>query len=222
MNVLHTRPQAILFDWDNTLVESWAIIQAAMNVTLSAMGHVPWDLDETKRLVARSLKDSFPALFGPRWPEARDIFYREYKALHLDLTKPVDGAAQMLEGLCAAGLRLGVVSNKNGALLRREAAHLGWDGWFCRLVGATDAAADKPAADPVLMALEAMNTAPGPHVWFVGDAEIDMECARNTGCVAILLRDEPWRVGEFERYPPLVHFSKCGELLAHVCESAVP
>jgi phosphoglycolate phosphatase len=34
---------------------------------------------------------------------------------------------------------LGVVSNKRGYLLRREAAHLGWMSLFHRLVGANDA-----------------------------------------------------------------------------------
>ena len=31
-------PQAALFDWDNTLVDTWPVIHEAMNTTLSAMG----------------------------------------------------------------------------------------------------------------------------------------------------------------------------------------
>lgn len=216
------RPQAIIFDWDNTLVESWAVIRAAMNATLLAMGHDVWDMVETKRRVALSLKDSFPGLFGERWKEARDIFYREYSAAHLLHIQPIAGTAEGLADLCDLGLTLGVVSNKNGGLLRKEAAHLGWDKWFRRLVGATDASSDKPSTAPVLMVLSAMETDAGPHIWFVGDAEVDMECARNAGCIPVLLREEPWRPGEFERFAPQMHFANWGELLTAIRESAVP
>ena len=93
------RPRAILFDWDNTLIDSWGCIQAAMNATLRAMGHGEWDLEETKRRVAQSLRDSFPELFGTRWQEARDVFYRTFSAIHLDHLAPLPGAAEMLDGL---------------------------------------------------------------------------------------------------------------------------
>ena len=66
-----TAPKALLFDWDNTLVESWDAIHHALVVTFEAMGHEPWSLDETKARVRRSLRDAFPALFGTRWEEAR-------------------------------------------------------------------------------------------------------------------------------------------------------
>jgi len=43
-----TRPRALLFDWDNTLVDSWLVIHDALVVTFTAMGHEPWTLAETK------------------------------------------------------------------------------------------------------------------------------------------------------------------------------
>ena len=71
-------PRAVIFDWDNTLVDSWGCILAAMNTTLKAMGHVEWTMEEAKNRVARSLRDSFPELFGDRWTEARDVFYAAF------------------------------------------------------------------------------------------------------------------------------------------------
>ena len=38
------RPTAILFDWDNTLVDSWATIHEALNVVMAAMGKPLWSL----------------------------------------------------------------------------------------------------------------------------------------------------------------------------------
>jgi phosphoglycolate phosphatase len=173
------QPKGILFDWDNTLVDNWGAIHAAINLTLVAMGHRPWTLQDTRRNVARSLRDSFPTLFGDRWTEARDIFYKSFEAVHLDELKPLPGAEAMLMALKERGLYLGVVSNKTGRYLRSEADQLGWTRYFGRLVGATDARADKPAVEPVDLALGDSGLARGPEVWFIGDGAIDLECAAN-------------------------------------------
>ncbi|MHA1114191.1 MAG: HAD family hydrolase, partial [Alphaproteobacteria bacterium] len=182
-------PRAILFDWDNTLVDSWPPIHAAMNVTLEAMGHPIWTLDETRSRVRRSLREAFPDMFGARWEAARDIFYDSFRDHHLATLSARPGAEEMLADIADAGIYLGVVSNKTGAYLRREAAHLGWARYFGRLVGATDAARDKPAVEPVELALGDSGVSPGSQVWFVGDTAIDMLCARNAGCFAVLVGD---------------------------------
>jgi len=155
------RPRALLFDWDNTLVVSWPTIHEALGVTLAAMGHAPWTLDESKQRVRLSLRDSFPRLFADRWEEARRIYLDAFLAIHLDRLTALPGVAEMLSRLHGAGYYLGVVSNKTGPILRREAEVLGWSRYFGRLVGATDAAADKPDAAPVHLALAGSGIAAG-------------------------------------------------------------
>ena len=86
-----------------------------------------------------SARDSFPVLFGERAEEAMRIFYDTFEADHLAKLRALPGAGDMLARLAEAGMLLGVVSNKSGYLLRREAAHLGWTSLFQRLVGANDA-----------------------------------------------------------------------------------
>jgi phosphoglycolate phosphatase len=220
-------PRAVIFDWDNTLVDSWACIQAAMNATLAAMGHAQWDRNEMKRRVALSLRDAFPGLFGARWTEAREIFYQAFAAIHLDYLRPLPGAGEMLENLAAMGVKLSVVSNKNGSYLREEVQYLGWERFFERVVGATDAAEDKPATAPVVLALAACGLQPGElqpgeEVWLVGDATVDIECAVNSGCVPILMREEPERDGEFAIHRPRHRVAGCGELADLVRELLVP
>jgi len=204
---LKIRPKAIIFDWDNTLVDSWLIIRDALNATFDQFGVARWSLEETQARVAKSLRDSFPTLFGDDWQAAGKAFYRHFEAIHLDRLTPLSGAGQMLETLHAENIYLAVVSNKNGPLLRAEARQLGWDRFFAKIVGATDAARDKPATDPVTMALESSSIAPGPDVWFAGDTRIDMECALNAGCTPILLRPAPPGAGEFDGADPALHLS---------------
>jgi phosphoglycolate phosphatase len=209
-------PRAVLFDWDNTLIDSWLTIQEAMNATLRAMGHPEWSLEETRARVRRSAREAFPVLFGNRWEEARTIFYARFRAIHLELLRTCEGAGELLRYLDERGVYLGVVSNKAGEHLRREAAHLGWHRYFRSLVGATDAARDKPAVEPVDMALAGSGIPRGDTVWFVGDTSIDLECAHNAGVVPILVREAAPRPGEFGTNSPTAHFHTCSGLAALV------
>ncbi len=182
------RPRAVLFDWDNTLVDSFEVIHIAINEARTAFGLTPWRYDETCRRVAKSLRDSFPAIFGERWRDASETFYAAYAAHHLEYVRPLPGAGDLLDALHAAGVYLGVVSNKSGLYLRREVAHLGWAPYFGRVVGAADAAADKPSRAAVDLALAGSGVAAGREVWFVGDHALDVDCAMAAGCVAIVIR----------------------------------
>lgn len=210
-------PKAVIFDWDNTLVDSWETIQAALNLTFDDFGKDRWDLAETKTRVARSLRDSFPTLFGDnRWEEAKDRFYAHFKAIHLETLTPLAGAHDLLSALRDTGAYMGVVSNKNGDFLRSEVACLGWGHFFGGVVGATDAKKDKPAADPVHLAMGDSAAAQYENLWFVGDSVVDIQCARNVGATAILIGDEVTGHGDTTNSAnlgPDWHFPDCEALV---------
>ena len=207
-------PKAVLFDWDGTLVNSWPIIHESMNRTLEAMGQTPWTMDETLERVRKSLREAFPPLFGDRWEEARDIFYTAYRAEHLERVEKKDGAEELIGLLEKLGSHLGVVSNKSGGHLRAESNKLGWDRYFeGYLVGATDAPRDKPATDPIFMALEGTGIEPDRDVWFIGDTWVDIACGRAANCHTILIGENMPEDREFVDHPPDEHFSDCRVLM---------
>jgi len=199
-------PRAILFDWDNTLIDSWVTIHEARNHLMRAMGQPERSLDQTKADARLSLRESFPLLFGDRWEEAREIYLGHFRAIHLDRLAALPGRELMLRSLAELGVFLGVVSNKTGPLLRREVERLGWSGLFGSVIGAGDASADKPACEPVHLALSESGVPPGEEVWFVGDTALDMQCAMNSGCVAVLL-GEAANPEEFARFAPRLSFT---------------
>jgi phosphoglycolate phosphatase len=165
-----------------------------------------WSLTETRGRVRLSLREAFPPIFGERWEEARGIYLGRFREIHLERLSPLPGRETMLRALAEQEMYLGVVSNKTGELLRREVAQLGWSGYFGSIVGAGDAPVDKPASDPVHLALAPSGIPPGEEVWFVGDTAIDMECAQNSGCVAVLLGNAA-TAPEFARFAPLLAFA---------------
>ncbi|WP_376091349.1 HAD family hydrolase [Roseomonas sp. CCTCC AB2023176] len=207
-----TPPRAIIWDWDNTLVDGWPAIQAGLNAALRDAGMAEWTLEEVRARVRHSLRDTFPGMFGDRWERARDIFYAGVRAEHLAVLRPMPSVEAMLRQVARAA-PLAVLSNKQGALLRREARHLGWTVLFRALVGAGDAAADKPDPRPMRLAASACGVPVGEGVWYVGDTALDMQAARTAGCVAVLLGDAAHDGGPAAARPDL-HFTDAEALAA--------
>jgi phosphoglycolate phosphatase len=185
------KPRAVLFDWDNTLVNTWPVIHEALNKTFTAMGHEPWPLELVKQRVARSMRDSFPDIFGPDWQKAGDMYQSNFRAIHLERLSALEGAEATLAFLRRQPIYMAVVSNKKGVNLRKEVEHIGWKNYFDKVVGADDTPRDKPAPDMVIEALKGSGIAAGPDVWFLGDSAVDMECAHATGCVPIWYGELP-------------------------------
>jgi phosphoglycolate phosphatase len=190
-------PRAVLFDWDNTLVDTWPLIHRALHETFTAMGHTPWTLEEVQQKVRYSARDAFPALFGDDWQRAANLYRDAYRALNIQHLAPLPQAQELLDWLYNRGIQMAVVSNKMGDTLRAESTHLGWDKYFAALIGTMDTPHDKPHPAPVFKALEQLNkqhegchTRAGgndkQNIWFMGDSEVDVEVANRAEIVPIL------------------------------------
>lgn len=208
-----TPPTVLLYDWDNTLVDGWAGITAALNAVFAAFDKPLWTVEDTRNRVRVSLRESFPVMFGDAWERARDLFYGTLRDQHLDHVQPMPGAAEALR----AGARWpqGVVSNKAGDFLRREVVHLGWSGHFGPVIGAGDAVADKPDPAPIFLALQQLGCAPDPSVWYLGDTALDMQAARAAGVTAVLVGDAA-HDGGVARAAPHRHFTSAFTLAAQL------
>lgn len=206
-------PSVLLYDWDNTLVDGWAAIATALNAVFAAFAMPQWSAAETRERVRVSLRDSFPAMFGAEWERARDIFYAALAEQHLRHVRPMPGAAEALAA--GAAWPQGVVSNKAGRYLRAEVTHLGWAAHFGVVIGAGDAAADKPDAAPILLALARLGLPAGRSVWYLGDTALDMSTARAAGVTAVLIGDAS-HDGGIDRARPDLHFPSALDLAARL------
>jgi phosphoglycolate phosphatase len=184
-------PRAILFDWDTTLVDNWGAIAAAMNTVLAAMDMPPWTVEETIAQATLSARDRFPRLFKERAAEAHQIFIATLEKIHRDHIRPLPGAVESLETFKSRNLFVGIVSNKSSRFLNAEIDHLGWRGYFDAVVGASDAARDKPDPAPLLLCLSQARIAPSADTWFVGDTEVDVQTAKRAGAGAVFVRSNP-------------------------------
>jgi phosphoglycolate phosphatase len=211
MSLPDRKPTVLLFDWDNTLVDGWVGITAALNAAFDAFDKPRWTAAETKNRVRVSLKESFPVMFGDAWERARDIFYDTFRSDHLANVTPMPGAAEAL--LAGAAWPRGVVSNKAGKYLRAEVLHLGWSTHFIAVIGAGDASADKPSPEPIFMALQEMGFPASPDIWYLGDTALDMQAARAAGVTAVLVGDAS-HDGGVELASPDLHVHSAHDLAA--------
>lgn len=216
-------PKAIIFDWDNTLVDTWPLIHSAIDETMVKMGKEPWGMQKVKENVHKSMRESFPAIFGNDWEKAGQIYKDHYHQNHLEKLVLLPNALELLNKIESLKITAFVVSNKVGATLRKEADHLGIKDKFFSLIGAHDAKEDKPSKKVVELALEGSDLDPRKdHIWFVGDSFIDIECALNSGCQPVLFhevnnlsKDLLRRIDE-QSQRPLLHFTNHEEIIRNL------
>jgi len=197
-------PKAILFDWDNTLVDTWRIAFDAINIARKALMIPLITIDDFWQRPHHSMRDAAQELFGEQFKEGERIFYEAIGKLHLqDITK-LEGADALLESLKNLNIYTSIVSNKDGHHLRKEVEHLGWNSHFQKVIGARDTDQDKPSPVPVFAALQDSTFVPGHDIWFVGDSIVDVHCARVSGCIPVVVGQ-----GEASQQDDIIHAKDC-------------
>ncbi len=212
-----TPPKALIFDWDDTITHNWWRVVQSINKTLSALGRAEWTEEEALGRIGPSGRDLFLDLFGEDGVEEAETLYNGFiRELHQETPNVLPGAVESIRALSDLPLYLGVLSNKRGHALQDEVAKLDLHGCFGQVVGAGDALADKPNRLALEKALTGSGLEPGPDIWFVGDSYIDMQCAHNSDCTAILIETKLPPAHLLEETPPHMRFASCADLTSHV------
>lgn len=175
----------MIFDLDGTLLNTIGDLAAAANHTLTEMGFSTHTEDEYKYMVGNGIPKLIER-FLPPWhrdeatqKQAARLFFSYYNAHKEDTTAPYPGIPALLATLRSAGVKLGVVSNKEDTLTKSIVTHFFPD-LFDGVAGHTLGTPAKP--DPHL--INEMRAAFGlsvQQVLYVGDSSVDIETARNAG-----------------------------------------
>jgi phosphoglycolate phosphatase len=174
-------PQGVIFDFDGTLVDSYAAIAASINHVRDAHGLPPLEESEVRKHVGRG-----PAYLLQHTVPGTNVEtdLARYRAHHPSVlrsgTRLLPGVAETLERLHEAGFRLGVCSNKPGQFTRELVQFLNLAPLLEVIVGPEDARHLKPAPDMLLETLRRLQVAP-PDALYVGDMVVDIQTARAAG-----------------------------------------
>ncbi len=211
MNLLK-KPDAILFDWDGTLVDTIHVLTKAYNDIFVDFGMPTWTLDDAKQNIRKSAREIFPEIFPGREDEALEIYYRSIEANHLEQLGKMNGVDEFLAMLKSRNIPLGIISNKRDAYLKKEVVYLGWQDYFSAVVGAGRGSHDKPSREVMEIALNEMGLPlENLEIWYVGDTEIDLEFAANAGCKKVFISHGFGTLENAMKYEP--------DFVADSCES---
>ena len=191
-------PEGIFFDWDGTLVDSLGFLTGVHNHVKEYYGFKPFVGDEYLYYLGMPRERIFSEIYGENADGAKALFEKHYFETHLSDLIVFDGVLEMLNSLQSINIPLGVVSNKKSNFLQAEVKHLGWNKYFedC-IVGAGDTIKDKPSAAPLLYALKKKDASINQNnIWYIGDTEIDVMCAEETGCQSIIIHTKEKEISE--------------------------
>ena len=194
-----------IFDLDGTLLDTLRDLASAVNYALRQYDMPEHDIDAVRRFVGNGVRRLMERAVpdGQANPLFEQVFaaFRQYYMEHsLDTTCPYEGISQTLLAFRQRGCRLAVVSNKMMAVTQELVHH-----FFPEIevaIGEHEAEGirKKPAPDTVREALRQLGVTPADSsIVYVGDSDVDIETARNSGlpCISVLwgFRDRDFLVG---------------------------
>ena len=197
-------PTIIFFDWDNTLVDNWNAIHIAYNETLFQMGQKKQSKSKTMSESKYSLRKYFPMIFKKKWINAKKIFYKEFSKIHIKELKTLKHSEELLKNIKKKKIITGIISNKDGKILRKECKSLGWNKYFKTIIGANDAKEDKPSKYPFVLALEKVSSKKrGNYIWYIGDSDLDIKFAKKNKCYSVFLENKILNKNDLKIKPDL-------------------
>ncbi|HJO69660.1 MAG TPA: HAD-IA family hydrolase [Rhodospirillales bacterium] len=187
-----SEPAGVVFDLDGTLIDSIPDVVGALNRLLAEESRRALTLDEGRHMVgegARPMVERAFAATGPSIPEEglaalteRYLaIYRRYPVVETTIYPDV---RDVLEAFRAAGIVMGVCTNKPHEMSVLVLDRLGLSGFFAAIIGGDVLAMKKPHAGHVVAVLDAMGISARDAV-YVGDSQTDVDAARNVPMAVI-------------------------------------
>jgi pyrophosphatase PpaX len=177
-------PQAVLFDWDGTLLDSAEATYRCYG-RLFASFAIPFDRGTFARTYYPNWHRTYEDLGLPRgqWEEADARWYVLY---HEEPAALLAGAREALGRVRESGRKAGVVTSGTRARVVGEIERYALSEVFGTVVAAGDTPERKPHPEPLRRALRALEVAPADAA-YVGDSPEDIIMARAAGVFAIAI-----------------------------------
>ena len=189
MPQLKTRPAAVFFDLDGTLVDTADDLAAPVNHMREARGLKPLPLEEYRPFASAGSRGLLHIGLGattddPDYPALRTEFLNRYEQEIAVHSRLFDGMPELLAWLEANGIRWGVISNKLEYLVHRLVQQLGLGHRVARAYGGDTAPRAKPWPDPLKMALQETGLTARQCV-YIGDDLRDIQAAHAVDMPAV-------------------------------------
>lgn len=182
--------QAVLFDFDGTLVDTAPDLGYALNLQRERHGLAFLPEEAIRPYASHGSRGLLEIGFGLL---PTDATFEEMRAEYLELytqvmtRQPVlfDGMAETLHAIEQRGLRWGIVTNKPRRFTLPMVTHMGLDVRAGVVISGDDAPQPKPSPQTLLLACERMQINP-EMVLYLGDAERDVQAGNAAGMTTLV------------------------------------
>jgi putative hydrolase of the HAD superfamily len=232
-DAVRAKPQAILFDLDDTLygyerphLRAMEAVREKVQRSLSVAA-APFDeafrraRTEVKKLLGETASSHNRLLYFQRTVELLGLSSQPAIALDMEQTywrtlmtnaRLFPGAQDFLVELRAAGLPLALVTDLTAQIQFRKLVYFGIDRYFDVVVTSEEAGVDKVGLKPFEIAMDKLGMDRTNRVWFIGDSVCDVVASKHVLNAATFqkLPDDgtPYQVHEgvditFQTFAPL-------------------
>lgn len=185
-------PPALVFDFDGTLIDSVSDITQALNETLAHFGRRALREDEVRTMVGdgsgQLLRAAFAATGTPLsdgdLPTVLTHYTDTYFSHSAEPSCLYPGVPETLARLHAAGVRLGLCTNKPERIARKLVGLLGLSDLLTVVAGGDTLPVRKPDGAPVAWVMERLGATAAV---MVGDGRNDVLSARAVGIPVVLV-----------------------------------
>lgn len=174
--------KAIIFDFDYTLGDSTKGIALSINYALEQLGQGEKKIEDIKKTIGLSLKDTYFALTSRDDLNETEKFTKLFKEkadfIMVDNTQLYEGVKETLQKLKAKGYKLAIVTTKFHYRIEQILTKFNANELIDIIVGAEDVKVEKPNPEGLLWAIEHLEVTK-EEVLYVGDSLVDARTAEN-------------------------------------------
>ena len=170
----------IVFDWDQTLWNSWDLHVAGVWHAADLLGLPRTPVAEIAPHYSMPIIRHIGEMFPDHAQAVHDIYQEFYKARMFELGHLYEGVSDALARLKGLGYTLAVMSDKRARYGAQEAANSNVAKLFDSLHFREENGIYKPDPRRLQVILDEL-AVPSREALVVGDSHVDVECARNAG-----------------------------------------
>ncbi|MTD46381.1 HAD-IA family hydrolase [Conexibacter sp. W3-3-2] len=180
--------QAVVFDWDGTLMDSKAALLASYHeATTKVLGEpFPVEHADIEQIVQLRALESFTIIArGDQevYDRVAEAFHDAYRR-NAQTTQPFPGTMEMLRALKDAGLKIGIATSKARARMDLEGVRTGINDLVDFSVTGDDVQDAKPAPEAVARAIAGLGVEPG-RTLYVGDGPNDVIAGKGASAITV-------------------------------------
>jgi phosphoglycolate phosphatase len=176
--------KGVIFDLDGTLVDTLEDLAGAMNFGLGKLGEPVHSVDACRRMIGSGVaKFAQRALSGDKQhlhAELLGLMKARYLEKCFDRSTLYDGIVKAVSDLQAAGVQIGVVTNKNADAAVLIVEHFFGKGTFKAIIGIEGDKWVKPDPAGTFEIIRQMSLTK-EDIMLVGDSDVDIATALNAG-----------------------------------------